>query len=271
MPLWLLLIATSVTLARYDYNQIGKLFQLESHSLAHLLDFEERVGLIGNRTEIICPLLPMDRWREESSAGARHTQLDEIVSVIFWYKGLNTLAPFVTIDARAFMLAEPLPAAHHIWWPQYESLASIDLKSNRVADRGRHRSVEANNQTGTVLTFFVHRTELTESFFNRTSVNVDLYRRTATLIIDQLQMSDEGIYRCRVDFRWSRTFLKFFQFQIIGTTSLTFDPRLTLIVVPPNRLFIYDQDHKWATNGVAGPYQEGQANVRLTCETKEGR
>lgn len=150
---------------------------------------------------------------------------------------------------------------------------TINMKRDTVDTRWQHQSnfrySPSNN--GTLMRFFVNRTSYTESYFERTIVNVDLQARLVTLVIDNLQLSDEGIYRCRVDFRWSRTFSKFYQLKIIGKLL-----QLLLFVfskffynpVPPKKLSIYDDDRRFLLNDLAGPYREGQSMIKLTCETK---
>ncbi|KAG6801022.1 hemicentin-2 [Apis mellifera caucasica] len=78
--------------------------------------------------------------------------------------------------------------------------------------------------------------------------------KPATLSLEAVQLDDEGIYRCRVDFKNSPT--KNFQ------VNLT-------VIVPPYQLLIYD------TSGVvigdtAGPFQVG-VEFGLSCEVRGGK
>nr|XP_045598938.1 uncharacterized protein LOC123758527 [Procambarus clarkii] len=73
------------------------------------------------------------------------------------------------------------------------------------------------------------------------------------LNIQRVQTPDEGIYRCRVDFRINPT--------------LTFISNLS-VIVPPRRLLVYiDQDAE--VRGVVGPFLEGET-VTLNCRAEGG-
>nr|XP_022903608.1 nephrin [Onthophagus taurus] len=81
-------------------------------------------------------------------------------------------------------------------------------------------------------------------------------QRPATLNIDHVQLHDEGVYKCRVDFRTSPT--------------RNFAINLT-VIVPPNKLQMFDNSgRRELTNGVVGPLEEG-ADLVLTCEVRGGR
>ncbi|XP_058467805.1 titin [Malaya genurostris] len=85
------------------------------------------------------------------------------------------------------------------------------------------------------------------AFFRATS-------HPAQLLVDELKLSDEGIYRCRVDFRNSPT----------RNVKINFT-----VVVPPDRPVIYDSRRREKTNTVE-PYSEG-SDIQLVCEVKGGR
>jgi hypothetical protein len=75
----------------------------------------------------------------------------------------------------------------------------------------------------------------------------------AQLVIDDIRRHDEGVYRCRVDFRNAQT--------------RSFRYNLT-VVVPPEQPTILD---KWGRqlNGTVGPHEEGD-DITLTCRTVGG-
>ncbi|XP_053210910.1 hemicentin-1-like [Panonychus citri] len=74
------------------------------------------------------------------------------------------------------------------------------------------------------------------------------------LIIDPIMESDEGEYRCRVDYKNERT-------QRYAT--------FLEIMVPPKNMIIMDQDGQ-VLDGLAGPFNEG-TSLALTCQTMGGR
>ncbi|KAK9497542.1 hypothetical protein O3M35_004243 [Rhynocoris fuscipes] len=77
---------------------------------------------------------------------------------------------------------------------------------------------------------------------------------TAQLRVDDLRLSDEGIYRCRVDFR----------------NSPTRNSKINLtVIVPPEKPVIYDAKRRDRTK-LLEPYNEG-ADVNLVCEVSSGR
>ncbi|XP_014252897.1 synaptogenesis protein syg-2-like [Cimex lectularius] len=76
----------------------------------------------------------------------------------------------------------------------------------------------------------------------------------ATLSIDNVQETDEAIYKCRVDFK----------------TSPTRNYKLNLtVIVPPQKPTIFDDRGKEVPS-VAGPYEEG-SELKLTCIVSGGR
>ncbi|CAG9136308.1 unnamed protein product [Plutella xylostella] len=78
--------------------------------------------------------------------------------------------------------------------------------------------------------------------------------RPASLTLDTVQLDDEGVYRCRVDFKNSPT--------------RNFQIRLH-VIVPPHQLILYDKSGR-DVSGVVGPLEEGNELV-LVCEVRGGR
>ncbi|XP_055382645.1 uncharacterized protein LOC129612864 isoform X2 [Condylostylus longicornis] len=76
----------------------------------------------------------------------------------------------------------------------------------------------------------------------------------ATLAVDNVQLDDEGVYRCRVDFQ----------------NSPTRNHRINLtVIVPPHQILVYDASGRDVA-GAVGPLLEGD-NIVLTCEVRGGR
>ncbi|XP_055902155.1 protein turtle homolog A-like [Eupeodes corollae] len=87
----------------------------------------------------------------------------------------------------------------------------------------------------------------TRAYFSSTS-------HPAQLKIDNIKLSDEGVYRCRVDFR----------------NSPTRNLKINLtVIVPPERPIIFDTKRHERTNNVEA-YNEG-SDVILVCEVGGGR
>ncbi|XP_072929972.1 neural cell adhesion molecule 1-like [Epargyreus clarus] len=78
--------------------------------------------------------------------------------------------------------------------------------------------------------------------------------RPAALTLSSVQLDDEGVYRCRVDFKNSPT--RNFQIRLI-------------VIVPPHQMLLYDKSGA-DVSGVVGPLEEGSALV-LVCEVRGGR
>ncbi|ETN65555.1 sidestep protein [Anopheles darlingi] len=85
------------------------------------------------------------------------------------------------------------------------------------------------------------------AFFRATS-------HPAQLLVDEIKLIDEGMYRCRVDFRNSPT----------RNLKINFT-----VIVPPDRPIIYDSRRREKANTVE-PYSEG-SDIALICEVKGGR
>ncbi|XP_019871774.2 hemicentin-1 isoform X2 [Aethina tumida] len=78
--------------------------------------------------------------------------------------------------------------------------------------------------------------------------------KPAALNLDSVQLDDEGVYRCRVDFR--------------TTPTRNFAINLT-VIVPPHQMLLYDNSGR-DVSGVVGPLEEG-SDLVLTCEVRGGR
>lgn len=76
----------------------------------------------------------------------------------------------------------------------------------------------------------------------------------ATLIIKNIELTDEGVYRCRVDFKNSPT----------RNSKVNFT-----VIVPPAKIHIYD-DKRIEKTILLGPYNE-RTDLNLICEVKGGR
>ena len=74
------------------------------------------------------------------------------------------------------------------------------------------------------------------------------------LVVSSLTISDEGLYRCRVDYSQAPT--------MIETVRLS-------ILVPPSPPVIYD-DHNIPLSQIVGPFHLG-SNITLKCITRGGR
>ena len=74
------------------------------------------------------------------------------------------------------------------------------------------------------------------------------------LVVQSLTISDEGSYRCRVDYSQAPT--------MIETVRLS-------ILVPPSPPVIYD-DHNIPLSQIVGPFHLG-SNITLKCITRGGR
>lgn len=101
----------------------------------------------------------------------------------------------------------------------------------------------------------------------------------AQLLVDDIKLIDEGMYRCRVDFRNSPTRNLKINFTVIGewlpTTSGFEKPAnwklqsLSRVTVPPERPVIYDARRRDRTKLIE-PYNEG-SDVTLMCEVTGGK
>ncbi|XP_022225527.2 uncharacterized protein LOC111076162 [Drosophila obscura] len=79
-------------------------------------------------------------------------------------------------------------------------------------------------------------------------------QQPAKLSVDNIQLDDEGVYRCRVDFQ----------------NSPTRNHRINLtVIVPPHQILVYDASGRDVA-GAVGPLLEGD-NIVLTCEVRGGR
>ncbi|XP_046401513.1 nephrin isoform X2 [Ischnura elegans] len=99
-----------------------------------------------------------------------------------------------------------------------------------------------------------HHWAMTSDLGNRAHFNPGDDATTATLRVSQVVPSDEGVYRCRIDF--------------FDSPSRNFKVNLS-IVVPPTRPIVYDINGDEVT-GSAAHFREGY-EIFLTCHVIDGR
>ncbi|KAG1657763.1 Nephrin [Nymphon striatum] len=90
-----------------------------------------------------------------------------------------------------------------------------------------------------------------ESLGSRAIFN--LKAKNPALLVNPIKKSDEGLYRCRVDFAHSRT--------------INYLVKL-VVIVPPIGVVIKSEDNK-ISNGTIGPYKEGYTTI-ISCEVTGG-
>lgn len=106
---------------------------------------------------------------------------EDSITLILWYRGDRKSAPIYSVDARSGNLAN---AKHH----SAESLKSrikFELNPNLI----KHNTAEITSSKSS-----------SKASHHSTSSTSRAY-----LTLDPILMEDEGIYLCRVDFKWSRT------------------------------------------------------------------
>ncbi|XP_071039068.1 nephrin isoform X4 [Parasteatoda tepidariorum] len=116
---------------------------------------------------------------------------------------------------------------------------------------------DSGNPIYSVDTRPIHGGEFPKKFANKhleERATFNITRTQATLSIKPVRENDGGEYRCRVDFRRSRTMNSVMK---------------VIIIVPPKNLTIRDNKNN-TLSGVMGPYEEG-ATVSFICEAFGGR
>ncbi|XP_037903689.1 nephrin-like [Hermetia illucens] len=92
-----------------------------------------------------------------------------------------------------------------------------------------------------------------EIFGNRAKFNADL--DPAALELDNIKRHDQGIYRCRVDFRTSQT--QSFRYNVT-------------VIIPPEHPIVLDRWGRQLNETMLGPLEEGD-DLMLTCRVIGGR
>ena len=149
--------------------------------------------------------------------------------VVFFYKGLNTQIPFSTIDNRGANSARtyptdsvsnsgiPLGAINQSEEPMVTTTTRWHHNPNgsHFLDKFLMEEFEetiglANNSKSS------GKPPVRPGFMERSTVYIDHSDMTVKLVINDVQLDDEGIYRCRIDYRWRKTFVKFMRLELIG-------------------------------------------------------
>ncbi|KAH9416709.1 hypothetical protein DERP_012177 [Dermatophagoides pteronyssinus] len=240
---------------RYDYNRIK---------------IDRKQVLLYKQIELACSLRAQDSpdplMAINKAAPFQHNHhnhhhphhqsksMTDVVMLIFWFKGLNAKAPFLIIDTRHHYGSQrqmvPSSPSTVMTTNERTAISGVALKPSSKLDY-----VMDTLSNGSSPSEAVYRSNgVTDSFLERASYRIDYQQQVAFLLIERVQAEDEGIYRCRVDYRHSRTTNRFIHLELI---------------IPPTKVFIRDHNDTFITDGgLAGPYLEGQY-IELICETKQ--
>ncbi|XP_022240215.1 nephrin-like isoform X1 [Limulus polyphemus] len=88
----------------------------------------------------------------------------------------------------------------------------------------------------------------------RPRAHFDVAEHPPLLKIEPVRENDAGMYKCRVDFRWSRTM---------------YQEALLNVIVPPRRIFVLNEKEE-RIQGSIGPFQEGDS-LTLVCVAQGGK
>ncbi|OTF70928.1 hypothetical protein BLA29_006524 [Euroglyphus maynei] len=177
--------------------------------------------------------------------------MTDVVMLIYWFKGLNSKTPFLIIDTRDQHVDKQMaPSSSNTLMTINKPTAISRFKFDNTLNGSLPTSTSGSSES-------VYRTNgVIDSFLERATYRIDHQQQVAYLFIERVLAEDEGIYRCRVDFRHSRTTIRFIHLELI---------------IPPTKVFIRDHNDNIITDGgLAGPYLEGQY-IELICETKQGK
>lgn len=125
---------------------------------------------------------------------------------ITWFKNSNSPKPFLTINANEKFFGNNAAILEH---NQPLLLPSIIIASNDDNENKLNKEpgsipdlqkiVDIDGNTELIIN------GLRESFYNRAFYRVDFANEKAFLTINDVQVEDEGTYRCQVDFQNSRS------------------------------------------------------------------
>ncbi|XP_022658040.1 uncharacterized protein LOC111249032 isoform X4 [Varroa destructor] len=196
----------------------------------------------GGSVSLPCTVTPGPEWRSSGSDG------DEEMALVLWYKD-DIPAPLFTIDARETggdlqsarqssldMLKDR--AVFTFGWTSSTSTSSIDGFDHREPPSTPIESMHD------VLTTVQHAGSNSQGSSSSS---------VAQLQLEPVRGSDEGEYRCRVDFKRARS--------INTVVNLR-------VIVPPGMPVIETTAGVTLQGGLAGPFNEGDP-LSLHCYTKD--
>ncbi|XP_052899973.1 hemicentin-1 [Anopheles moucheti] len=190
-------------------------------------------AVLRTRLVALCWVLAM-----ASHAGASYSDTDDLINELDRPIPITTVSGVLGKQASLPCDITPLErddAVYMVLWfkeDDNEPLYNFDVRGRQVAQARLSSSDK----------YFGKR-----AFFRATT-------HPAQLLVDEIKLSDEGMYRCRVDFRNSPT----------RNLKINFT-----VIVPPDRPIIYDSRRREKANTVE-PYSEG-SDIALICEVKGGR
>src|SRR5699024_8624245 len=90
-------------------------------------------------------------------------------------------------------------------------------RSGRTRNGAKHHLIEnSRSKVSSGVVQFSNTKGIGAEFLNRTTVRIDYSTMEVQLLIDRVRLEDEGIYRCRIDYRWAQTAVRFVQLELIG-------------------------------------------------------
>lgn len=193
------------------------------------------------------------------------------VMLINWYKDTNSRKPFLTINVEEMLFddtAAILGQDQPLLLPPLIVSNNNNKNNDSIPDLQKVFDFDDNSE--------LIINGLRESLYNRATYRVDFIEEKAFLTINNVQIEDEGIYRCNVDFQHAISINTLINLVVVGNYVFYLIILLNLITfinffdqVPPNQVYIYDYNNKTAKNGLMGPYVEDE-HVVLLCETEKG-
>ena len=214
---------------RYDYNRIK---------------IDRKQVLLYKQIELACSLRAQDSpdplMAINKAAPFQHNHhnhhhphhqsksMTDVVMLIFWFKGLNAKAPFLIIDTRHHYGSQrqmvPSSPSTVMTTNERTAISGVALKPSSKLDY-----VMDTLSNGSSPSEAVYRSNgVTDSFLERASYRIDYQQQVAFLLIERVQAEDEGIYRCRVDYRHSRTTNRFIHLELISKLAVISTPIIAL-------------------------------------------
>ncbi|KAH7639128.1 hypothetical protein HUG17_3161 [Dermatophagoides farinae] len=213
---------------------VGRIAHLPCHLAGHqFFDDKEPVQESEDDPPPEILLQQQQQQKQQSQTNIQSSQPLDMIQLILWYHGDDISgSPFYSVDAR---LQQQPSSSSSLMNNQNDSFNTNQQQQNPITNQWKHFLMDPYNERAkfvvnhhTIYSNQQQQEQTTKKIFDnfqqQQQQSGNILINPFMLIIDPVQEQDQGLYWCRVDYRWTRT--------TISKVKLN-------VYVPPKTLTIY--------------------------------